>query len=421
MKASVSCRAPHGRVQVIPSKSVAHRALISAALSDEETKIICNARSKDIEATARVLSSLGAEISEEGGCFLVRPIKNFRDSDLDCGESGSTLRFLIPVAATISKETTFDGKGRLPERPISELLNCLSENGAEYEYNGRLPLKMRGGLEFGRFKISGKVSSQFISGLLFALPRLSGDSIIEICGNLESSKYVEITLDVIKQFGILAGWRGNEIHIKGNQSYISPKSFSVEGDWSNAAFFASLGAFSEEGITCTGMNMKSIQGDYEILSLLERFGANVTENEDSFTVKKGKLCGISIDASEIPDLVPVLSVVASAAEGETVIYNASRLRIKESDRIKTTVKMIKSLGGDIRSEDDSIIIRGRGKLRGGVVDGENDHRIVMSAAIASAICKEPVIITGAEAVEKSYGDFFERFADLGADVSISEE
>lgn len=421
MKASVCCSVPKGQVQVIPSKSVAHRALISAALSVQKSRIICDAASKDIDATVRVLSSLGAEIKKENGCFLISPVKNLCNAHLDCGESGSTLRFLIPVAATMPCEITFDGKGRLPERPISELLDCLLENGAEFEYSGRLPLKMRGGLKCGRFRISGAVSSQFISGLLFALPRLSGDSTIEIDGKLESSKYVEITLDVIKNFGISAIWKDNEIHIKGNQSYTSPQVFEVEGDWSNAAFFAVLGAFSEEGITCTGMNMQSLQGDREILGLLRRFGADVKENDNSFTVRRGKLCGISIDASEIPDLVPVLSVIASAADGETRIYNASRLRLKESDRIETTVNMIKSLGGKIFAEDDRIIIHGCKKLRGGTVDGGNDHRIVMSAAIASAICENPVAIIGAEAVEKSYGDFFERFASLGADVQISEE
>ena len=417
MKVSVSCKAPLGEIKVIPSKSVAHRVIISASLSDKPTEIICDAASRDIEATIDCISALCADVKRGEGSFFITPSDKKEKAILDCNESGSTLRFLIPVAATLSREIEFRGRGRLPSRPILPLLECLKANGAKFSYDGSLPLVTYGGLCGGKFKIAGDISSQFISGLIFALPRLRSDSTIEIEGKLESSKYIDMTISAVSEFGIKLSREGNVINIPGNQKYASPSSFEVEGDWSNAAFWAVLGAFSENGITCRGVKNKSIQGDREILPILKKFGADVKIGEDFFEVKKKNLRGIEIDASEIPDLVPVLSVLASVADGETKIYNAGRLRIKESDRIETTVAMIKALGGDIRAEGDCIYITGKKSLSGGVVNSENDHRIAMSAAVAAAICENAVEILGAEAVEKSYGNFFDEYKKLGAEVS----
>lgn len=420
MIAEISCKEAFGEVTVIPSKSAAHRLLISAALADVPTEIVCNASSKDIAATVRCLNSLGAEICERDGVYFVTPIKKKEKAEAFCGESGSTLRFLVPVAAALGGEVTFDGEGRLPTRPMQVLVECMEENGAEIEYNGILPLTTRGGMKSGKYKIPGNISSQFISGLIFALPLLSGDSIIEISGKIESLPYIEMTLDSVKKFGIRAEFSENTIKIPGGQKYTSPGRLTVEGDWSNAAFWLCLGALSEKGITCHGIKKDSIQGDREIVNILKRFGAEVNQDEESVTVRKGKLSGISIDAVAIPDLAPIITVVASVSEGETVIYNAERLRIKESDRIESTVAMLKNLGGESYPTEDGIRVIGKEKLSGGKVDSFNDHRIAMSAAISAAVCSGAVTIMGAEAANKSYGDFFERYASLGAAVNKRE-
>lgn len=418
MNVSVKANRIHGEVEVIPSKSAAHRSLICAALADGPTEIVCPASSLDIEATVRCLASLGADIREEAGVYLVTPIKRTDRAQAFCGESGSTLRFLIPVAAALGGEVTFTGEGRLPSRPCAPLVDALIKNGAEIEYSGLLPLTTRGGLRSGRFAIAGNISSQFISGLIFALPLLSGDSELEITGKIESRPYIEMTLSAVREFGITAEFDGNKIKIPGGQKYRSPKKITIEGDWSNAAFWAVLGAFSDEGVTLRGVNHKSLQGDRAVADILERFGAQVERGEGSLTVRRGKLRGLHINAAEIPDLVPVLSALASVANSETRISGAARLALKESDRLKTTSAMIEALGGEIYAEKDGLRIFGKKQLSGGTVDSCNDHRIAMSAAVASAACEGEVIIKNAEAVRKSYGDFFERLKDLGVSVNV---
>lgn len=408
----VTCGRAAGKVSVIPSKSMAHRLLICAALADGKSRIGCRAESEDIAATARCLSALGAGMEYDGETYTVTPIEKKARAYLDCGESGSTLRFLLPVASALGGDITLAGRGRLSNRPIAPLLHALEKNGAGFSYGGELPVISHGGLRAGEFEIAGNISSQFISGLLFALPTLSGKSTIKITGGLQSSKYVEMTLDALGKFGVSAAFSGDTIEIS-NAKY-KACDIDTEGDWSNGAFFLALGAIaSEEGITCLGLEGSSIQGDKEIVSLLKRFGADVSEKDGAVTVKKRPLRGIDIDAGEIPDLVPVLAVVASAAEGKTHIYNASRLRLKESDRIETTSAMIRALGGQVQTGEDYITVFGT-PLRGGTVDGANDHRIVMSAAVSAAVCRDKVVINGAEAVKKSYGNFFEELALLGA-------
>ncbi len=420
MIADISCLSPRGEVKVIPSKSVAHRSLICAALADKPTDIICEASSQDIAATVRCLNALGADIEEKSGVYHVVPIKKTEKAVLECGESGSTLRFLVPVAAALGGDISFHGEGRLPTRPMQPLVECLESMGATVEYGGTLPLTTRGGLSGGTFTIAGNVSSQFISGLIFALPLLEKDSVIDISGKIESMPYIEMTLDTVSRFGITAEKHGNKIHIPGGQSYHSPGSFTVEGDWSNAAFWLCLGAFSDEGINCRGVRSDSIQGDRKIVDILRRFGASVTQGDDFVTVKKNILTAVRIDAAEIPDLVPVLCVVAAVANGETVVYNAERLRIKESDRIESTVAMLRALGAEAEPTHDGIRVFGKKEFSGGCVDSYNDHRIVMSAAVAAAVSTGKVKIKNAGAVRKSYGDFFEKYTMLGASVELSE-
>ncbi len=420
MIAEIICASPSGETDVIPSKSAAHRLLICAALSDEPTEIICPAESLDIAATARCLGGLGAQITIRDGVYSVSPVKKRDEASLSCGESGSTLRFLIPVAAALGGNVTFTGEGRLPERPVSPLVNCLVSRGASIDYDGTLPLTTHGGLRGGRFTLPGNVSSQFISGLIFALPLLSEDSEIDITEKIESLSYIKMTLDAVSTFGIKAEMQSNKIIIPGNQKYRSPGRLTVEGDWSNAAFWLCLGALSEDGITVQGLKSDSIQGDRAVLDILSRFGAEVTRGKTGITVRKKPLSAVRIDASEIPDLVPVLSVVAAVANGETRITGAARLRIKESDRIESTVNMLHSLGADAEATHDGIRIFGKKRLSGGDVNSANDHRIAMSAAIAAAVSDGAVNILGAEAVRKSYGDFYEKYSALGAVVNKKE-
>ncbi|MCL2070956.1 MAG: 3-phosphoshikimate 1-carboxyvinyltransferase [Oscillospiraceae bacterium] len=387
-----------GTVKAIPSKSQAHRALICAALSEKPAIVECNGTSKDIEATIECLSAL-----KKQPCVL------------NVGESGSTFRFLLAIVGALGLNAEFVLEGRLPERPLTPLYEELARHGCVLSPQGSNPLCISGQLTAGEYTLDGGVSSQFISGLLFALPLLDGDSLLKLSGKLESAPYVDLTVEMLARFGIKSKFENNAFFIRGNQSYNPPDSVvKVEGDWSNAAFWLCAGAFSQNGITCTGLNLQSKQGDRAVLDVLERFGANIIRGDDFVTVSKGELRGIEIDAGDIPDLVPVLSVVGVAASGLTTIRNAARLRIKESDRLAAVTDVLTVLGAKITEKDDGLEIHGglknMHKENGGNVrvSSWNDHRIAMSAAIAAAaLCSQPVIIQGSEAVDKSYPTFFD--------------
>lgn len=436
-----------GCVSVPASKSWAHRILITAALSGKECRIECDGISADIRATVKCLNGLGADIAiiekekeQDMTVIRVSPIKKIVDqtgervlyAPLLCGESGSTLRFLIPVAGALGINSVFHMEGRLSERPLEPLISVLSEHGMSFRRDGKY-LYCSGQLKSGKFSIPGNISSQYISGLLMALPVLEGDSILEITEKIESGDYIAMTVRAVEEAGIRLDRTGNTYRIKGSQKYIVPEKMVVEKDWSSAAFPLSMGAFSEVGMMVTGLNLYSVQGDKEIADILMRFGAGVyvvTDEEKGIfslseykklveahphlrnrlvavQVKKGMLKGQTIDASAIPDLVPVISAVATGAEGKTAIINAARLRIKESDRLATTTDMLKRLGAGIEETEDGLVIRGGSMLTGGTVDSFNDHRIAMSAAVAAGICKEPVEVNGAECTDKSFPGFWE--------------
>ena len=388
-------------IKIIPSKSDAHRAMICAALSKEPCEILCEATSEDIEATIDCLVALkvGGEVME-------------------CGESGSTLRFLLPVMGALGHKAAFMPKGRLPERPLSPLYEELQAHGCTLSQPGSVPFVIQGKLQPGVYTIPGTGSSQFITGLLLALPILDGDSQIIIEGPLESKGYVDLTLGVIEKFGIKVDALENGFAVKGNQVYQGPAAYQVEGDWSNAAFWLAAGVFLQEGLLCEGLREDSLQGDKKIVEMLKAFGAKASQDENSVNVYGGKLHGIEIDASPIPDMVPTLALLGSVATGSTVIKNAGRLRIKESDRLKTVAATLNALGADITETADGLIINGREKLKGGSVDGCGDHRIVMMAAIASLVCEDKVHITGAGAVRKSYPNFFQEMKRLGIDDKL---
>ncbi|MBQ9764616.1 MAG: 3-phosphoshikimate 1-carboxyvinyltransferase [Lachnospiraceae bacterium] len=426
MKAIIKETKLGGNIPAIASKSMAHRYMIAAALSDAPSYVSCHSTSEDIEATKACLEAMGAVFEKIEGGFMVIPVDFHKMSDgmsLPCKESGSTFRFLLPVAASFGKKAAFLQEGRLPQRPLSPLYEEMSAKGMIMSPQGSNPFGLEGKLEAGEYRLEGNVTSQFISGLLFALPRLNGDSKIILTSKLESKLYVDMTLAVLEQFGIEVKVEDNCYIIKGNQTYHA-KDGNVEGDWSNAAFWLVAGAIGAKPVTVSGLLPDSLQGDRKIADILKEFGAKVTYEGNSITVAPGELKGIKIDAMDIPDLVPILAVVASVVaetpgmEGDTEIYNAARLRLKESDRLKTVTEVLNSLGADIEEKEDGLIIHGKGMLKGGTVNAMGDHRIAMMSAIAALRCNEEVIIDNAEAVNKSYPTFYEDYNKLGGKVEI---
>ena len=422
MQVRINSRPIGGTLRAIPSKSHAHRLLICAALAGEQTELLCAADSRDISATRNCLTALGADIQPMEGGWKVYPILMPGEGDINCGESGSTFRFLFPVTCALSQSRTFSLEGRLSRRPMDALYDCLEEHGVIVTGAGTEKVSCSGSMRPGRFTIPGDISSQFISGLIFALPLLYGDSEIIIEGKTESRSYIDLTLACVRQFGITVEETPTGFVIPGNQRYISPGRIEVEGDWSNGAFILCGGAISGGVLTLTGMNNNSIQGDREICSILRDFGARVEISGDKVTLcRENPLRAVTVDVGNIPDLVPAVAAVASVAQGETVIKNAGRLRLKESDRLAAVSETLNALGADVRVEGDEMKIIGRPTLKGGTVDSWNDHRIVMMAALCAPACEEPVTVTGAQAVNKSYPGFFNDMEKLGGQTERWED
>ena len=411
-----------GTLRAVTSKSDAHRCLICAALCDEPTDIAISELNRDIEATFDCLSALGASITQiSKEIWRVGPAaKDLKLALLNCQESGSTLRFLLPVAAALCQSAEFKGTGRLPQRPISPLREALKANGVRFT-GVHLPLTIHGRMTPGRFTLPGDISSQYITGLLMALPLLDGDSEIILTTPLESAGYVNMTLRTLALYNITVTTLpdGAGYQINGRQKYRSPKFIKPEGDWSNAAFWMAAGAIKAP-ITVEGLDPQSAQGDREIVALLEQFGAKTQQEDGRISVSPAPLKGVTIDAAAIPDLVPILAVVACAANGTTRITNASRLRIKESDRLKTVAESLNALGGKVTELSDGLIIEGTGHLCGGEISSHNDHRIAMAMSIAAVLCRNPVIIRDAMAVEKSYPKFYEDYKCLGGNADVIE-
>lgn len=405
-----------GVIQIPASKSQAHRMLICAALSREPSRLILDGFSADIEATMQCLEALGARCEETANGLSVTPVGVCpAQARLDVGESGSTLRFLLPVLGALGVQAEIRMHGRLPERPLSPLWEVLEAHGMRLQQDGTI-LHTDGQLIAGDYSLPGNVSSQFISGLLFALPLLGGNSTLTVTGALQSARYVSMTEQALAEAGILTKKDGPVWQIGGGQRYASPAVQTVEGDWSNAAFFLCMGALSATGVTVTGLNSTSLQADRAVTEILVRFGAELTVSEDAVTVRRGVLHGITLDAGPIPDLVPVVSCLAALCDGETRVENAARLRLKESDRLQTTAALLSALGGSVRELPDGLIISGRGRLSGGTADACGDHRIAMSAAMAACGCEGPVTVSGSECVAKSYPAFWEDFASLKEDA-----
>lgn len=409
---------PNGTVNVPPSKSDVHRAIICAAMANGVSRISPVALSNDTKATIGCIKALGADAVLENNVLTVDGTNMYKNKTalLDCGESGSTLRFFIPIAAVGNINATFVGKGKLPQRPIGIFTEALPKAGTVCKTEGGLPLEIKGQLKSGIFEIPGNVSSQFITGLLLALPILEGDSEIVLTSPLESVGYIAMTIRTMKQFGVNIQATEKGWHIKGGQSY-KTCDYTTDGDWSQAAFFMVLGAVSGK-VTVNGVAKDSTQGDKKCAEILARFGAKVTQLDNEVTVEKGELKAITIDASQIPDLVPVLSVCAAFAEGTTKIINAERLRIKECDRLKATAELLNNLGGKVKELSDGLEITGVSSLKGGNVNGYNDHRIVMSAAVCAARSDEDITATFAMSINKSYPDFYIDYNSIGGKANV---
>lgn len=405
-----------GSVTAPPSKSEGHRCLISAALSDRTVTIKNLGESNDMTATITALKALGADIKRDGLTVTVSPIKhNNKNLTINFLESGSTARFLIPVVAALGCENiTFIGQGRLPERPFVTIADVLRKNGVECSSDS-LPMTVSGQLKAGIFELPGDISSQYISGLLFALSIIEGESEIVVTTPLQSKDYVLMTINELKTFGAQIEMSKNRFKIQG-QASLKAVNRTVEGDWSQAAFHLVAGAVGGE-VTVNGVDMNSLQGDKAIVDLLCRFGAEVTVNNNSVTVKKAHLKGIKIDASQIPDLVPILAVCAALSSGETIIYNAERLRIKESDRLYETALRLKAFGINAEATANGLKIFG-GVPKSADITSANDHRIVMAFSILAGLSKGNSSISGAESINKSYPLFFKDYSTLGGECNV---
>ena len=415
-----------GKISAIPSKSHLHRLLIYAALADKETKILCaNTEAEDIKATIGCLEALGAEIKRQKEGFIVKPVdreylqgKSGKTVILPCMESGSTLRFMLPVVCALGVNGAFHMEGRLPKRPMAPLDAQLQNHGIKLWNDTPEILCCKGQLTAGEYELPGDVSSQYITGLLMALPLLTGCSCLTVTGTLESADYINMTLEAAEVFGCKPNINQNIYNINWINRFVSIGEVSVEGDWSNGAFWLCGGAMPGGDIQMCGLKKDSSQGDKAVSAVLSQMKANVNWKEDTLHVSEGERNQVEIDARATPDLIPVLAAVAALGEGTTFVKNAARLRLKESDRLLSTAKTLTALGADVEETEDGLKINGKPKLKGGTVDAFGDHRIAMTAAIASAGCTEPVTVTGAQAVNKSYPAFWDDLAFLGKEIKV---
>lgn len=384
-----------GSVTAIPSKSQAHRMLICAAFADKATDLICPDTNRDIEATVDCLNALGATITRTNDGYHVLPaVKIPKTATLNCCESGSTLRFMLPVAGALGVDTTFLMEGRLPQRPLSPLWEEMERMGCRLSRPTENTIRCEGKLQSGNYTISGSISSQFITGLLFACALMQGESTITVTGKLESKPYVEMTRKALMMFGTSS----KNFRITGG-SFRSPGTVTVEGDWSNAAFFLGANALGND-ISVTNLDENSPQGDRICAKLFSKL-------EDHCI----------IPAADIPDLVPILAVIAASQCG-AVFQNIQRLRLKESDRVASVIAMLKALGGNAYATDDTLTVLPC-RFHGGIVDACSDHRIAMSAAIAATAAEHPVTILGAQCVSKSYPAFWEEYKRLGGSYEFN--
>ena len=411
-----------GAITAPPSKSMAHRAVLCAALAKGTSHIGNLEFSKDISATLSAAGQLCAKVRTGPDSAVVEGLGQFLpvEAPVDCCESGSTLRFLIPIASLTGQAVFFTGRGRLMERPQSVYEALYREQGLRFEQSAA-GLTVEGALTPGEYRLAGNVSSQFISGLLFALPLLSGNSTLHLIPPVESRSYIDMTRAVQAAFGVTSRWLDETtLALPGRQHY-RPRDYDVEGDYSQAAFPAVLGAVCG-GVTVTGLSPDTLQGDAVILDILHRCGAQFTREGDTVTFAKAPLHGVDIDLADCPDLGPVLMVLGLLCEGTTVIRNAERLRLKESARIAAMEAELRACGGVLESEGGTITVHGCAEhlhAPEGILHGHNDHRVVMSLAVLSAAAGLPLTVDDAEAIQKSWPNFFAAIRPLGVEVEYA--
>lgn len=418
MQVRVSPSVCSGHVVIPPSKSMAHRAIICASLAKGKSVISNVAYSQDIKTTIEGMRLLGAKIEMKEDSVIVEGIQDFHSltqEEVFCCESGSTLRFFIPIFSLCNQPVRFTGQGRLLQRPQKVYENLFHENGLPFEQSEE-GITISKSLQPGEYTLKGDVSSQFISGLLFALPLLEGDSTLHILPPFESRSYVHLTLQMLESYGIkILVQDENTFVIPGNQSY-QPYDYTIEGDYSQLAFFAVLAAIQND-LTITGVNLDSRQGDKQIIDILKSFGVTVTEVERGYHIQKGIQHTADIDLANCPDLGPILTVLAMYSPGNTRIYHAGRLRIKESDRIEAMECELRKFGVDIHSTEDEIFIKGSDTYScDSELSGHNDHRIVMALSVALTCSTSYGIISDAQAINKSYPTFFEDLTSINGKV-----
>ena len=419
----VDKRVLKGIVKIPPSKSMAHRAIICAALGSGVSTIENIDYSDDIIATIDGMTSLGACIVKDRDKLTITGAFNKENKrrtvrTIDCNESGSTLRFLVPISLLFDGMTKFVGRGNLGKRPLDTYYNIFKQQGIKYNtVDGILDLMVKGHLSSGEFTLPGNISSQFITGLLFTLPLLDGDSKIIISTELESKGYIDLTLSCMKDFGInIENNNYEEFIIKGNQGYVS-RDYRVEGDYSQGAFYLCADALGSQ-VDVRDLRSDSLQGDKEVIDILERMGAKFNYGDNLSCEASDGLVSTVIDGSQCPDIIPVISLVAALSKGTTEVINAGRLRIKECDRLKAVATELNKLGANIEEKEEGLVIHGVQELEGGVeVWSWKDHRIAMTLAIAATRCKKPIIIKDYDCVAKSYPKFFEDYKMLGGAVN----
>lgn len=432
MKATITPARLAGTVSAPPSKSVAHRLLICAAFANAPTTLTLGAPNADSAATMSCLEALGARFADAGkGKTVVTPVPRERgtagfapipNATLNCGESGSTLRFLVPVVAALGSGASFEGAQRLAERPLTALRDSLSEAGVAFSEEGAFPLTVVGRLRKRVFTVLGNVSSQYVSGLLFA-GAIMGVATVHVLKPIESRPYINLTVEALGQFGVRVSEEEQSdcvtYRVQPGSALVSPLELQVEGDWSGAAFWLCAAAMGNPEVSVVGLSKVTTQGDRGLLSALERLGCSFVESEEGITVDARHLVGGTLDVRDIPDLVPPLAAVAAVSKGTTHITGAARLRLKESDRLKSVSDTLRALGAHVSATDDGLSIVGCPQLKGGFCRAYNDHRIAMMAAIAASRCAGPVTIKGAECVAKSYPAFFDDYQALGGKVKLT--
>ena len=408
-----------GTIPSIPAKAHAHRALIAASLATSPSTILISHSSKDIDATMDSLRTLGSTITYEQGVAHITPGSAPTIGQVLPHESGTTLRLLLPVSASICDTVKVDAKGRLPERPLEPLLSEMKAHGVSFSQEAP-PFTMTGRLQGGTFSMTGSVSSQFFSGLLLASPQL-GRTTVNCKSSLQSKDYVTLTIETMKDFGVHVTETTTEdghprFTIEENQHFHGNEQYPIEGDWSNGAIWLVAAAMTGQSISVTGLRSNSVQADKRILSILESAGVTCTWNGTTVTITGKAHEPIHVNLEQMPDLLPILSSLACSIEGESSFINGARLRLKESDRLEAVAQLVRDSGGSVRIEGDNLYIRGTGTLTGGTVDCVNDHRLVMAGALNALIARSPMILKDSEAISKSYPHFFTDWKQLGGET-----